>query len=59
MKSAKGQRSILSQKKGNEKSVNFDFKGAQKFFETANVLETLSILKPICSLSESIYRIKI
>ena len=39
-------------KKKKKKHVNFDFKDAQKFFETANGLETLSIVKPICEVSK-------
>ena len=59
--SAEGQRPTFFSKKKKKKkeNVNFDFKGVQKFFETANGLETLSIMKPICELSESFYRIKI
>ena len=39
-------------KKKKRKCANFDSKCAHNFFEAANSLETLSILKPICELSE-------
>ena len=44
--------------KKEKESVNFDFKGVQKFFEAANGLKTWSIVKLVCQLSESFYRIK-
>ena len=59
--SAEGQRLTFfsKRKKKKKENVNFDFKGVHKFFETANGLETLPIMKPICELSESFYSIKI
>ena len=48
--SAKGKRSSFFQKKIKKK---FDVKRAKKFFEPENFLETLSIVKPVCEISES------